>query len=99
MKADEKGPAAGAEDRAGLLSWFVVISLAAFFLAWGAFIFFTVGDKGLPPWHFGVVQDIPGESAYTEYGPTFVPGEGLVVPPQHVDEETIRPYGIIKEMK
>ena len=99
MKTDEKASGAAEENRAGLLSWLVVISIAAFFSAWGFFIFFTVGDKGPPPWHFGVVQDIPGESAYTDYGPTFVPGEGLMVPRQHVDEETTRPYGIKKGMK
>jgi len=72
------------------------LSIAAFFFAWGLFVFFTVGDKGQPSWHFGVVQDIPGESAQAEFGPETIPGEGRLVPPQHVDTETTKPYGIKK---
>ena len=45
--------------------WFIVIAMALFFVLWGLFIFFAVGDKGPPPWDFGVIQDIPGESAYS----------------------------------
>jgi hypothetical protein len=40
-------------------------AVALLFLFWGLFIFFTVGDKGLPSWDFGVVEDIPGQSAYS----------------------------------
>jgi len=46
-------------------SWFIVIAMAFFFALWGLFIFFAVGDKGIPPWDFGVIRDIPGESAYS----------------------------------
>ncbi|MDY0042530.1 MAG: hypothetical protein RBS57_19650 [Desulforhabdus sp.] len=96
MNIEQKGPTAPDEGGAGLINWLIVLGIAAFFFVWGLFVFFAVGDKGPPSWHFGVVQDIPGESKYTEYGPTFVPGEGKVVPPQHVDRETSKPYGIKK---
>lgn len=86
------------QRKAGMLSWLVVIGLALFFLAWGLFIFFTVGDKGPPAWHFGAIQDIPGESLYTNYGPESVPGKGMIVPPQHVDTETAKPYSLQKEL-
>ncbi len=61
-----------------LRSWLIVVAIAALFLIWGLFVFFSVGDKGPPEWYFGVVEDIPGESPYaTEYTePT----------PQHVSD-------------
>jgi len=98
MKTNEKASSLNRQDKAELSGWLVVIGLAAFFLVWGVFIFFTVGDKGPAAWHFGVVQDIPGESPYSDYGPKLVPGTGLAVPPQHVDGETTKPYGLKKEV-
>lgn len=86
------------QPKDGMISWLIVIGLALFFFAWGLFIFFTVGDKGPPAWNFGAIQDIPGESLYTDYGPEFVPGKGLIVPPQHVDTETTKPYDLQKEL-
>jgi hypothetical protein len=53
------------EKRRDLRSWIIVVSLAVLFLAWGLFIFFTVGDKGPPSWDFSVVEDIPGQSPYS----------------------------------
>jgi len=51
-------------------SWIIIFVLAVLFVAWGLFIFFTVGDKGPPSWDFGVVQDIPGESPYSTHRTT-----------------------------
>ena len=53
------------EKKRDLRSWIIMVSLAVLFLAWGLFIFFTVGDKGPPSWNFSVVEDIPGQSPYS----------------------------------
>lgn len=99
MKSSAKTCSSNEQNKAGLFSWLMVLGLTAFFCVWGLFIFFTVGDKGPPPWDFGVVPDIPGESPYSNYGPRFVPGQGITVPPQHVDTQAIEPYGLtLKEM-
>lgn len=62
-------------------SWMIVVAIALVFLCWGLIVFFMVGDKGPPPWYFGVVEDIPGQSPYsTERDWSMEPW------PQHVDE-------------
>ncbi len=48
-------------------TWYMVWSLAFFFLIYGLFMFIVVGDKGPPDWDFGVVEDIPGKSVYSTY--------------------------------
>ena len=53
------------EKKATLRSWMIVIAMTFLFLLWGLFIFFAVGDKGSPPWNFGVVEDVPGQSPYS----------------------------------
>jgi len=53
------------EKKTVLKSWVIVVAMALLFILWGLFIFFTVGDKGPPPWNFGVVEDIPGQSPYS----------------------------------
>jgi hypothetical protein len=56
------------EKKAIRRSWLIVVAIAVLFLAWGLFVFFSVGEKGPPDWDFGVVEDIPGQSPYaTEY--------------------------------
>jgi len=52
------------------------------------------GDKGSPPWDFGVVKDIPGESPYSTQ--RFVPGKSPAPSPQHVAE---KPTGVGTEGK
>ena len=44
-----------------LKGWFYVCGLALFFLLYGLFMFYMIGDKGPPGWDFGIVEDIPGE--------------------------------------
>lgn len=85
------GSAENHESREMARSWAIVLGIALSFLAWGLLIFFTVGDKGPPGWDFSVVEDIPGQSAYsTREVKPFVPGEsyepqpGEPVPGQHV---------------
>ena len=45
--------------------WIIILAMAFLFIVWGLFIYVAVGDKGPPPWNFGVVSDIPGESPYS----------------------------------
>ena len=59
-----------------------IFVLAASFLAWGFLLFHTIGDKGPPPWDFGIVRDIPGESVFSTH-PSFS-GKAAEPDPQHV---------------
>jgi hypothetical protein len=68
-----------------LKSWVIIFVLALLFVAWGLFIFFTVGDKGPPAWDFGTVQDIPGESPYSTL--RTMGGKEAAPEPQHVLEK------------
>jgi hypothetical protein len=50
--------------------------LCAVFVAYGLFMFLSVGDKGPPGWDFGAAEDIPGKSVYsTSSGNTAAPEE------------------------
>ncbi len=69
-------------DKNTIGSLVIVLAIAISFLVWGLFIFFSVGDKGSPPWDFGIVQDIPGESAYSTHPPQAPEPE-----PQHVSRK------------
>ena len=64
-------------------SMLFIFLLAASFLAWGFLLFYTIGDKGPPPWDFGIVRDIPGESAYSTHR---VQPDGPGPEPQHVSQ-------------
>ena len=66
-------------------SWIVILSVALLFVCWGLFIFYAVGDKGPPEWDFGVVRDIPGESAFSTE--RFRGGKVTEPQPQHVSEK------------
>ena len=66
-------------------SLIIVLAIAISFFVWGLFVFFSVGDKGLPPWDFGIVQDIPGESAYSTHPPKATEPD-----PQHVSQKPTR---------
>lgn len=72
-------------DKSTIGSLVIVLAIAISFLVWGLFIFFSVGDKGSPPWDFGIVQDIPGESAYSTHPPKAPEPE-----PQHVSQKPAR---------
>jgi hypothetical protein len=58
-------PVAEQKENSTLKDWLVPIAIAVLFLLWGLLIFFMVGNKGRPPWDFGVVEDIPGQSPYS----------------------------------
>lgn len=68
-------------DKGDSRGWIVVGVMAILFLLWGFLVFVTVGDKGPPPWDFGVVADVPGESPLSSVGP----GGGPPPVPQHVN--------------
>jgi hypothetical protein len=53
------------EEKSSIKDWLVPITIAILFLLWGLLIFFMVGNKGQPPWDFGGVEDIPGQSPYS----------------------------------
>jgi hypothetical protein len=51
-------------DQADLRSWVIVLAIAVSFLTWGLVIFLTVGVSWPPPWRYGTVADVPGQSIY-----------------------------------
>ena len=59
------GPVVEQKDNPTIKDWLIPIAIAVLFLVWGLLIFFMVGNKGQPPWDFGVVEDIPGQSPYS----------------------------------
>ena len=67
-------------DKSTIGSLIIIMAIAFSFLAWGLFVFFSVGDKGSPPWDFGIVQDVPGESAYSTHPPKAPEPEPARVP-------------------
>ncbi len=69
-----------AGEKSDLRGWLIVVGVALLFLVWGLFIYFTIGDKGPPPWDFNVVQDIPGQSPLSTHSTGSPPPGG-----QHVD--------------
>ena len=87
----------GKEDKSNFRDWVIIFVLAVSFACWGLFIFFAVGDKGPPPWNFGTVRDIPGESPYS----TQQMGKGGrdVPEPQHILEKPSRVEGRMNKEK
>lgn len=47
------------------MSWSIVLAVAVAFLLWGLFIFYTVGVSWPPPWRYGTIADVPGQSIYS----------------------------------
>jgi hypothetical protein len=76
------------EKTSALRSWIIIWVLAILFVSWGLFIFLAVGDKGPPSWDFGVVRDIPGESAYSTQ--RTLEGKGSAPQPQHVSQKPLQ---------
>jgi len=80
------------EKREVILSWAVAVGLGLAMLGWGGLIYFTVGDKGPPPWDYSIIEDIPGEAPYSLYdsrayqGRVLRPAEIGKVHEQHVME-------------
>jgi hypothetical protein len=68
MKSEEK------REQENRGSWLIILAMAIFFVAWGIFAYLVIGEKEPHPWDFGVVDDIPGESAYSTYQPDRISG-------------------------
>ena len=68
--------------------WLMVLSISLFFFLWGLLIYFSVGNNWPPPWQYGTVPDVPGQSAYSvqnaeeKAGTPFSSGEKIEM--QHV---------------
>ncbi len=70
-------------------SWVIVLAVALGFLLWGLFIFSVVGVHWPPPWRYGTIADVPGQSVYSVRGAEkragTAPGEeGEGIRQQHV---------------
>jgi hypothetical protein len=89
--------ASDANDKSDRRSWIIVTCLALGFFLWGLLIFFTVGTRPPPPWGFGNIEDVPGESYYSthkvdlELGTSKGPPQQRPVEAQHVDERPLQP--------
>ena len=71
------------------MSWSIVLVMAIAFLFWGLFIFYTVGVSWPPPWRYGTIDDVPGQSIYSVRGAEKQAGtapleEGEKIRQQHV---------------
>ena len=71
------------------MSWVIVLAMAVAFLLWGLFIFSVVGVSWPPPWRYGTIADVPGQSIYSVSGAekqagTAPLGEGEKIRQQHV---------------
>jgi hypothetical protein len=74
-----------ADQGPSLKGWLYVCGLALFFLIYGLFMFYMIGDKGPPGWDFGTAEDIPGESVYSTNQP--ITGGTAAPEPQHVSQK------------
>ncbi len=52
------------DESSAAMSWVIVTAIALSFFLWGIFIFFAVGVSWPPPWRYGTVADVPGQSVY-----------------------------------
>ncbi len=82
---DRDGNMDNDQEKTTIKSWLIVSGLALLFFLYGLFIYFTVGDKGVPGWDFGQIADTPGESAYS-VSPQPTGNSGIPLS-QHVSEK------------
>ena len=57
-------------------SWRNIFLMVVLILGTGFYAFFLIGDRGMPAWDYGAVEDVPAESPYADYE--------LLPHPQHV---------------
>lgn len=55
----------GQERLEKVKTWIIVLCMAAGILGYGAIVYLAIGDKGPPPWRYGAVADVPGESPFS----------------------------------
>jgi len=75
----------GQQTESSARAWVTVFCVAAVFLAWTLFIFYTVGVKWPPVWDFGAKPEVPGLSVYSTH-PTAT-GEAQRAAPLHENAE------------
>lgn len=85
-------------DKEAFMSYFVILGLGIGFVLWALLLYWTVGDKWPPQWHFGTVESIPGESRYSTSGGMEYLGfgshpflENKTIPKQHVGRPKAQP--------
>ncbi len=76
------------ERRKTIVTWGIIFAIGIGFLVWSTVIYLVIGNRPMV-WQFGIIPDIPGESAYSTYNPVrplgFTPNIIPVPPnPQHV---------------
>lgn len=81
----------------GIRGWLLVCGLALFFLLYGLFMFYMIGDKGPPGLDFGTVEDIPGASVYSTNEP--ITGGDTTPAPQHVSQKPAHAVLNVEEEK
>jgi hypothetical protein len=84
---EDRDPQQGHERQVEIKGWLYVCVLALCFLLYGLFMFFMIGDKGPPEWDFGIIEDIPGASAYSTNEP--ITGGTNRPEPQHVSQKPL----------
>jgi hypothetical protein len=76
------------DKRSSARSWIIVSAIALSFFLWGLLIFYSVGVSWPPPWRYGTVPDVPGQSVYGVHGAeeeaATAPLEGAKVRRQHI---------------
>ena len=88
------------KEQSAVKSWIIVLAIAVFFFLWGLSIYVAVGDNWPPPWRYGTVEDVPGQSVYSvskaEGRAGAAPSEGRRTREQHVmgnKEGSVRTQG------
>ncbi len=52
------------DEGSGIKSWAIVTAIALSFFLYGILVFYIVGVSWPPPWRYGTVADVPGQSVY-----------------------------------
>jgi hypothetical protein len=83
-----KNDPARPDQPSSVRGWLIVMAIALSFFVWGLLVFYTVGVRWPPPWRYGTVPDVPGQSVYgvggAEKEAATAPPEGPKVRRQHV---------------
>ena len=54
-------------DESVFATWMFIFILTSIFAITSYLAYTVIGDAGQPTWRYGVVRDVPGESAYAIY--------------------------------
>lgn len=46
-------------------TWLIVLLMVVGILGYGTIVYLSIGDKGPPPWRYGAIPDVPGESPFS----------------------------------